>query len=387
MEKFFPQRACPLCGHRHSWLIRPLRYALFDDLGFSGNSPLIVCSSCGFVFNDLSEGPNVLAAYYSSHDHYLISTTAGSGGSTPVERARYDRLLQRLDQWLDPTRTILDVGCGKAGFLLHLRERGYDSLLGLEASTACRNLVVNEIGLSVVERIEQLPKTPSVVVISHVLEHLYDPLGFLREVVLSSAPDAVFYLEVPNSASLPDAAVPWSWLHFEHINHFDQQHLLAMARLAGLSPIMDGTWSFQPGEGNETDCLYVLCRKGASHEEETKDLKLAISLNNGLSEQPVPENKIKLILSTKRSLILWGLSQYAMLILGMHPEITDRLEGILDASSAKINRKVCGLTVINPDMLREYQPNLFFLLPQSAYTDAMIVSLTTTGNSFPYLVV
>ncbi|HRD65803.1 MAG TPA: class I SAM-dependent methyltransferase [Candidatus Competibacter sp.] len=386
MKKYLSQRLCPLCGDRHGWLIRPLRYALFDDLGFSGNSPLISCSSCGFVFNDLSEGSSVLAAYYSGHDHYLVSTTAGSGGSTPAERTRYDRLLQRLDEWLEPTQTILDVGCGKAGFLLHLRECGYSSLLGLEASTACRNVVANETGLSVVERIEQLPKTPSVVVISHVLEHLYDPLGFLRELVLSSTSDAVFYLEMPNSSSLPDAEVPWSWLYFEHINHFDRPHLLAMARLAGLSPIMDGTWSFQPGEGNKTDCLYVLCRKGTSRVDEIRDIQLAVCLDNSLSDQPMPETKIKLILSSRHDLVLWGLSQYAMLILGMHPEITDRLEGILDASPAKIGRRIQNIVVQNSMNISNVRQKLI-LLPKSNYTENMINQLASLNYKSQYLII
>lgn len=387
MEKWLPQRACPLCGKRHSWLIRPLRYALFDDLGFSGNSPLVSCSFCGFVFNDLSEGPSVLAAYYSGHDHYLVSTTAGSGGSTPMEQARYDRLLQKLDQWLDPTQTILDVGCGKAGLLLHLQAHGYGNLLGLEASASCRNFVASKTNLSVVEHIGQLTETPSVVVISHVLEHLYDPLSFLCELVLRAAPDAIFYLEVPNSPALPDAAVPWSGLYFEHINHFDGPHLLTMARLAGLVPIMDSTWSFQPGEGNETDCLYVLCHKGTSCKEEIRDFTLADYLDNGLSSKPISEVKIETILSSKLDLILWGLSQYAMLVLGMHTEILDRLKFILDVSPAKINRQLNGITVISPDMIKGHSLNPFFLLPQSAYTGRMIASLMVAEKPCPYLVV
>lgn len=386
MEKFLPQRACPLCGQRRGWLIRPLRYALFDDLGFSGNSPLVACSFCGFVFNDLKEGPSVLAAYYSGHDHYLVSTTAGSGGSTLMEQARYNRLLQQLDQWLDPTQTILDVGCGKAGFLLYLRERGYSSLLGLEASAACRNLVANETGLSVVERIEQLPKAPSVVVISHVLEHLYDPLSFLRELVLFADPDAVFYLEVPNSSALLDAAVPWSWLYFEHVNHPDRLHLLAIVRLAGLVPIMDSMWSFQPGDGNETDCLYVVCRKGASCMEETRDFTLADRLDGGLSSKPVPEFKIEAILLSEHNLVLWGLSQYAMLVLGMHPEIMDRLEGILDASPAKIGRRIQNIVVQNSMIISNVRQNLI-LLPKSNYTENMIDQLTDLSYNSPYLII
>ena len=345
MEKFLFHRPCPLCGTAQGWLIRPLRYALFDDLGLSGVSPLVACSSCGFVFNDLSEGSEALAAYYRGNDHYSVSTTAGSGGSTPVECARYERLLERLDEWLDPTQTILDVGCGKAGLLLYLRDRGYSSLFGLEASNACRDFVGSIAGLSVVERIEQLPEAPSVVVVSHVLEHLYDPLSFLREIVSASDPDAIFYIEVPNTAVLLDAVIPWSWFYFEHINHFDRSHFLAMIQKAGLAPMAVDTWSFQPGEGSEMDCLYVLCQREENVENNISDSGLAMYLANGLPVQPVSGDQIAEILSTNRDLLLWGLSQYAMLILGMHPEILERLKGLFDVSSAKIGRKIRGIEI------------------------------------------
>ena len=387
MENFLFRRPCPLCGAEQGWLIRPLRYALFDDLGLSGISPLVACSSCGFVFNDLSEGSEALAAYYSGNDHYSVSTTAGSGGSTPIECARYERWLERLDEWLDPTQTILDVGCGKAGLLLYLRDRGYRSLFGLEASNACRDVVGNIAGLSVVERIEQLPEAPAVVVISHVLEHLYDPLSFLREIVSASDPDAIFYIEVPNTAVLLDAVIPWSWLYFEHINHFDRSHLLAMIQKAGLAPMAIDTWSFQPSEGSEMDCLYVLCQRGENVENNIPDTGLAMYLANGLPIQPVSEAQIAEILSTNRDFLLWGLSQYAMLILGMHPEILERLKGLFDASSAKVGRKVCGIEVLNAKSLLQCLADQFLLLPQSTYTESMIESLKKISKNCQYFVV
>lgn len=133
-------RPCPMCGCIQSRLIRRLRYALFDDLGCSGESDLIACVSCGFVFNDLKAGDVKLGEYYRQNDHCLNSATAGSGGDSPTEKARYRRQITLMSPFLKLDSAVLDVGCGMGGLLRSLKREGYGKLYGVEASNACRGI-------------------------------------------------------------------------------------------------------------------------------------------------------------------------------------------------------------------------------------------------------
>jgi hypothetical protein len=147
------------------------------------------------------------------------------------------------------------------------------------------------------------------------------------------------------------------------------------------------TWSFQPGEGSEMDCLYVLCQREENVENNISDSGLAMYLANGLPVQPVSGDQIAEILSTNRDLLLWGLSQYAMLILGMHPEILERLKGLFDVSSAKIGRKIRGIEIRSSANLINFNEK-FILIPKSIYTADMICQLMKYDyNNNSYLVI
>ncbi len=82
-----------------------------------------------------------------------------------------------------------------------------------------------------------LERAPDMVCSRHALEHMEDPLGFLRSVVSAvpagSAP--VFFCEVPNSLySLRDGGV-WDFI-YEHVSYFNAGSLAACFRRAGLHP-------------------------------------------------------------------------------------------------------------------------------------------------------
>jgi len=378
------ERACPLCGGRKAKLVRPLRYTLFDDLGLSGLSPLMACEICGQVYNDLQGGSGALLNYYQSNDHYLMSTTPGSGGADEADTARYRRLHSLLGPGLAPVKPVLDVGCGKGGLLSYLAQHGFMHLAGIEASRACRKALVKRAAdFSVFETVGNLPDIfkPSMVVLSHVIEHFHDPVSELRALVDVAAPDALFFLEVPNTPAMLDSALPWLWLYFEHINHFDLSHLKLLVRQAGLEPVREGCWPFQLKPGAEDDCLYLVCRIAKSVDASSFSLvgELADFIDQRLPPHPLNEKKCAEILDDGRPLALWGLSQYSMLVLGMHDEIRQRITALFDNSPAKTGRYLAGIEVRPVESMLDLGADHLLLLPQSGYTLSMEAYLSGHG--------
>lgn len=382
------QRPCPLCNGEHNSLIRPLRFALFDDIGSSGESPLVSCLNCGFVYNDFNAGPYLLQKYYRINDHYLNSTTSGTGGDSPIEQSRYQRLQQLLAPSLRHDCSIVDIGCGKAGFLKHLSTQGYRNLHGIEASDSCRDHIQATSSIAVYAKIAELQSglQPDCVVLSHVLEHIYNPYEFLEEIVNTASPGALIYIEVPNTTALLNSAYPWLGFYFEHINHFDINHLLMMTRKAGLQIITQSTWSFSPEGENPQECCYVLCSKSAvgSAIKPNRDNRLAESINTDLSSGPLSPSQLAKIEESNHPLALWGISQYAMLIMGMYPAILNRSIALFDASPAKIGRRIQNIVINHPENLVALTTDCKLLLPHSGYTAAMIDAMAGYGYAGEY---
>ncbi|ADC62869.1 class I SAM-dependent methyltransferase [Allochromatium vinosum] len=375
-------RSCPVCSAEERFLLRSLDYALFDDLPFSGTTALVSCKKCGMVFSQLEGGSDALNTYYKSNNHYFFSQTPGSGGITEIDQRRYFRLFELLRLEQEKTKTILDFGCGKGGWLAWLNQIGFSSLIGIEASVACRQIIGNYDSVKIYSNTGALPEdeAPEIITFSHVLEHLHDPLLELKTLIFKSPKNAIFFIEVPNAPAMLKKANPWPDLFFEHINHFDEFSLKNLVWRAGLEIIQSGSWAFDPLNDKGDECLYLICRQGSYNQEKRLFSRLSswpLQLAAALEHRPLSESFI-LSLDLRRPLALWGCSQYSMLVLGMHPEVRMRIHQLFDTSPAKIGRDIDGVKIQHSSQLRYLNKDYALLLPRSDYLDSMLKEISNT---------
>jgi hypothetical protein len=84
-----------------------------------------------------------------------------------------------------------------------------------------------------------------VIILSHVLEHLRDPVGTLALLRQHMTSRGVLFIEVPHTGrgalrSYPDS--PWAPRHDEpHLTFFDEQTLGNLLRVAGFAPVYTST--------------------------------------------------------------------------------------------------------------------------------------------------
>src|SRR5260370_19602948 len=131
---------------------------------------------------------------------------------------------------------LVDVGCGGGLLLRLLRERGL-LVLGLETSLPAaasdwkRNgggVVCGDLSQSPVER-----GTCAVVTMFHVLEHLHDPVSYLRSARDLLVPGGRLVVQVPNASC-------WQFLMFgEHWNGVDVPRHLVNYRERDLESLLD----------------------------------------------------------------------------------------------------------------------------------------------------
>ena len=156
----------------------------------------------------------------------------------PPLRARADREFRHLPQLPNGPGTLLDLGCGDGAFLALARACGW-TVRGLEPDpkaaqvASARGFEVVEGGL---ERLADRHKDYDVITLSHVIEHVHDPVATLRDCLRLLRPGGQLWLETPNANSLSHRYFGSDWRGLEaprHLLLFTQSALFKALRDAG----------------------------------------------------------------------------------------------------------------------------------------------------------
>jgi 2-polyprenyl-3-methyl-5-hydroxy-6-metoxy-1,4-benzoquinol methylase len=216
--------ACRLCGSRAST-------RLFEKHGWA----FVRCGRCGLVSLDPLPSAAEIAAHHEqsyARGEYAVFAAADEI-RRGIARDRFERARR-----LAPPGPWLDVGCSTGAFVATAAERGVDAE-GLEiSSVAVARARAN--GLNVHEgAVEDFVPTRRYAVITafDVVEHLREPLAFVRRVGTWLQPDGVLVLAVPNIDSFAARILARHWFYYappDHIHYFTPATLRRLLAEGGL---------------------------------------------------------------------------------------------------------------------------------------------------------
>jgi hypothetical protein len=225
--------------------------------------------------------------------------------------------------------------------------------------------------------------TPDVLIYSHVLEHVYDPSAVLHEAHDRLVEKGIIYLEVPDAARYGEfQKVPFADLYFEHINHFDEYHLTALAEANGFKGVETGKRKLDTATGSVVPCIYGLFRKtGASPRNPVQDQALArqCSVYIDQSEKAPLLVRLEALASAKTPVYVWGMSQFGQLLLGHTALGRSAIKALIDSDKNKQGKKLLGKTVLSPEILREAVEGDVVVLTGIGYREQMRDYLKESG--------
>lgn len=247
-----PASHCLCCGGASFSRLRAYRNESPAGRRLFRHAAIHKCVACGLCQLLPVPDDTALTAYYSSS--YRAGRRYGADAANAETFPRdnlffYNRgrsITALVRQHLGERRplTILDIGAG-FGHILHALGEAYPSAVRLahEYSEPCiehlRAVGIRVVTGDLAEALRGLPPI-DLVVISHVLEHLRNPVETLALVRERLAPDALLYVEVPHMGEsllvgYPDS--PWAPRHDEpHITFFDTTTLGRVLEAAGFAP-------------------------------------------------------------------------------------------------------------------------------------------------------
>jgi hypothetical protein len=118
-------------------------------------------------------------------------------------------------------KILVDVGCGKGGFLRQLRSRGF-TITGIDPAYEG-----NDPGIIKACFDRSVGFSADGVVLRHVLEQIPDPLAFLEEIRVANNNGGLIYIEVPCFDWICNNRA-WFDIYYEHVNYFRLDDLLGM---------------------------------------------------------------------------------------------------------------------------------------------------------------
>lgn len=198
-----------------------------------GRMRMHFCESCGYVWNSAFD-PGLLD-YGQDYDNALH----GSALFRAFEAATVEHLVERYDL---RGRTVVEVGCGDGRFLGLLCDAGGNRGVGFEPGFRPERRaagVPDTVEILAEEYTADHPRrNGDLVAARQVLEHMPDPVGFLRTIrrgmgdVTGRPP--VLYVDVPNGGELLAELSHWD-LMYEHCGSFVEPALRAVAEAAGFT--------------------------------------------------------------------------------------------------------------------------------------------------------
>lgn len=193
---------CPLCKSRsqHAYSMFVYRdedaelaskYVEVDENGMI-TLRAVICE-CGFVYTD--EYLDDLDRYYAEAYQPILEERIGrlrtADGEKVIlgdEEYRAERIAERLQD--GHGREVLDVGCGSGKLMARMSEKGW-YVYGLDP---------REQDLPTWKSLEDIPedKKFDLIVMSHVLEHIPDPIPWLEQFKGRLKPNGQIFIEVPS---------------------------------------------------------------------------------------------------------------------------------------------------------------------------------------------
>lgn len=241
-------KSCPLCGHAD--------IAAQDDHAAH-------CPQCDLLIN-LDAAP----LDYAEGGGQAVPDAAKMRWRLENARGRF----RLLDPWLAGVEAFVDIGCG-SGEMLEVAASRFAHCVGFDTNRPLiEHIRKDGRALAIDSHFDaaaippEIKTRPTLYALSHVIEHLAQPLALVRQVAAAMHPGDLLYIEVPlhTGASFRKLGYRWSLWNREHLMLFSPPALEYLAARSGLDKLAQGTRIFARGSHSMGTRLRLLRKSPAA---------------------------------------------------------------------------------------------------------------------------
>jgi SAM-dependent methyltransferase len=335
-----------------------------DDFILPSKYEIVACSHCGFVFNDVpnSRSFDEYYANYKENTNFTIPSEAAYSLTKEKRESRHVISANFIENTteIDKTASILDIGCSFGATLSTLQKKGFTNLNALDLDSTSihylRQIGINsKVGSIFSENIPEFENKFDLIILAHILEHLYEPQKAITNIKKWLKPNGKIFIECPDLYQYPDtSAFPGFFAEWEHINHFSIISLMNLFCDFRLRRYDTGTIYALI---EDFPCLYMIFEKDEKDRHICKTENDAIAMLESLL---IPNEKGKKLLSNlenikDKEICLWGAGQYCYMLLSHTILSEKKIRFIVDKDTKKHGKRILGIKITSPEILRDFK--------------------------------
>jgi SAM-dependent methyltransferase len=319
---------------------------------------LACCRACGFIYANTPAQAADYEKYYSEHNKYSSTITIDSEADSI-----YETISPFLLKHVRKEEAVLDMGCGTGGLLLNMRKNGYSNLTGCDPSQASVNKLKEKKIKCIKGSIYDVPNKNmrkfNAVLLSGVLEHLFDPRNAIRNISLYLKPEGKIVCIVPNVLGYHrfPAPVPY-YINIEHINHFSPDTLAKLFEYGGFSMLESVSANITFGAINAATIIAVF-EKQKRVDISRKRIKKY--LDNSDLRETINNKIVDSIIHSNKRIAVWGTGNFARSFLKNTNLRKANISFFVDNNSEMVDKYFCGYRVFSPDSLKHFDGTMLVL--------------------------
>lgn len=341
---------CPACHSRAAYVL-DWPFSGLGESVFNTIAAFYACPECGLVYfaniDDIT-----LTRFYTGECTYFCSDHFDANTPENIKKYKVYRALL-LESELSE-KNILDVGCGRGGFLRWLKKNRWSGQCqGVDAdprSIPKEGIATDDVSFAQGDAFH-LPKadcSQDVLTYFHVLEHLRDLDRAMAEATRVLKNDGHLLIEVPDAeryTELPIGTAFWFSIR-EHVNHFSPTSLERLLRRHGLA-LLRTERGILPTPEFSYPSLLLVARKSSnsSHAPIATNRSIKSFLECSRSAQSGQAAFISEVMSRYERSVFWGCSAQLFSLL---PLLDLSRSNLCDASPLKQGSHYRGVVIQAP---------------------------------------
>lgn len=338
---FTSQTSCKICSHKNWKIIDTLISGIWDK----SNTELVrktlffpigQCQHCHHVQVTIPYTPKVFSALYFSNN-----LEPDMWCDTPVgNKSPYEEMVDFIADYITKGIHIVDFGAGAGKTLKHIElEYSYHSLKlsSVDFHNHIHSSTIDHVGadLNQLDTINKhfSNKPISLAISTHVLEHIIEPVNFLKNISSCLTNNGYIFIEVPDcsqDAFLDNLAVT-NLVHGQHIHYYTKDSMTLLTQEAGLKIVKQQ----QLTTGNIPRLMLLLERSTTTESivsqtiVNTATSAIVRRFSKYQQYQSALFDAVQQSLKNNKKVGIWGIGGDFYLLTEFYPELIDAIKSDL----------------------------------------------------------